>query len=146
MEIDINSVKESLLQIKTLDNQIQERLAEVYQLKVIACSTSMNGADERVQTSGGKDKLGAIVSKMVDLENEIDTMVDDFVDLKNENLKLISLLDNERYKLILIKKYFEYESIYDIADELNMTVRGCKKAHRRALENILKIKNTIYCI
>ena len=35
---------------------------------------------------------------------------------------------------------------YEIAEELGITDRGCKKAHKKALDEFEKIKNTIYSI
>lgn len=138
--------KQYLCQISRLDRQIQNKLSEIYQLKTMACNITTSNDKERVQRSGGKDKVGSVVSEIVDMEHEVDGMIDQFVDLKKEILQMISILEKQRHKQILFKKYFEYKSIYTIAKELEMSDRGCKKAHKRALEEFEKIKNTIYSI
>lgn len=136
--------KQYLGQIERLDKMIQNKLSEIYQLKTMACSVTVSNDGERVQTSSDKDRLGSTVAKIVDLEKETDRLVDRFIDLKKEIMSIISMIKSEKHREILFKKYFEQKSIYAIAEELGMTDRGCKKAHKRALEEFEKIKNTIY--
>lgn len=138
--------KQYLQQIERLDKMIQNKLSEIYQLKTMACSVTVSSENDRVQTSSDKDRLGSTVAKIVDLEKETDRLVDSFVDLKKEIMSIISMIKSERHREILFKKYFEQKSLYAIAEELGMTDRGCKKAHKRALEEFEKIKNTIYSI
>ena len=138
--------KQYLGQIERLDKMIQNKLSEIYQLKTMACSVTVSNDGERVQTSSDKDRLGSTVAKIVDLEKETDRLVDRFIDLKKEIMSIISMIKSEKHREILFKKYFEQKSIYAIAEELGMTDRGCKKAHKRALEEFEKIKNTIYSI
>ena len=138
--------KQYLSQIERLDKMIQNKLSEIYQLKTMACSVTVSNEKERVQTSSDNDRLGSTVAKIVDLEKETDRLVDRFVDLKKEIMSIISMIKSERHREILFKKYLEQKSLYEIAEELGMTDRGCKKAHKRALEEFEKIKNTIYSI
>ena len=138
--------KQYLSQIERLEKMIQNKLSEIYQLKTMACSVTVSNDSERVQTSSDKDRLGSTVAKIVDLEKETDRLVDRFVDLKKEIMSIISMIKSERHREILFKKYLEQKSLYEIAEELGMTDRGCKKAHKRALEEFEKIKNTIYSI
>ena len=138
--------KQYLQQIERLDKMIQNKLSEIYQLKTMACSVTISNDSERVQTSSDKDRLGSTVAKIVDLEKETDMLIDRFVDLKKEIMIIISMVKSERDREILSKKYLELKSIYEIAEELGITDRGCKKAHKKALDEFEKIKNTIYSI
>ena len=132
--------KQYLSQIERLDKMIQNKLSEIYQLKTMACSVTVSNEKERVQTSSDKDRLGSTVAKIVDLEKETDRLVDSFIDLKKETMLIIRMIKSERHREILFKKYLEQKSLYEIAEELGMTDRGCKKAHKRALEEFEKIK------
>lgn len=138
---DEMETKQYLNRISELDRMINNKLSELSQLKMMAYGVTAFNDGERVQASGDKDRLGNTVAKIVDMEKEIDKFVDQFVDLKKEILQMLSMLESQRHKQILFKKYFEYKSIYTIADELGMSDRGCKKAHKRALEEFEKIKN-----
>ena len=132
--------KQYLSQIEILDNIIQNNFSEIYQLKTMACSVTVSNDSERVQTSSDKDRLGSTVAKIIDLEKETDRLVDSFIDLKKETMLIIRMIKSERHREILFKKYLEQKSLYEIAEELGMTDRGCKKAHKRALEEFEKIK------
>ena len=132
--------KQYLQQIERLDKMIQNKLSEIYQLKTMACSVTVSNDSERVQTSSDKDRLGSTVAKIVDLEKETDRLVDSFIDLKKETMLIIRMIKSERHREIIFKKYLEQKSLYEIAEELGMTDRGCKKAHKRALEEFEKIK------
>ena len=138
--------KQYLQQIERLDKMIQKKLSEIYQLKTMACNVTVSNDSERVQTSSDKDRLGSTVAKIIDLEKETDRLVDSFIDLKKETMLIIRMIKSERHREILFKKYLEQKSLYEIAEELGMTDRGCKKAHKRALEEFEKNKNTIYSI
>ena len=132
--------KQYLSQIERLAKMIQNNLSEIYQLKKRACSVTISNDSERVQTSSDKDRLGSTVAKIVDLEKETDRLVDSFIDLKKETMLIIRMIKSERHREIIFKKYLEQKSLYEIAEELGMTDRGCKKAHKRALEEFEKIK------
>lgn len=138
--------KQYLQQIERLDKMIQNKLSEIYQLKTMACNVTVSNDSERVQTSSDKDRLGSTVAKIIDLEKETDKLVDSFIDLKKETMLIIRMIKSERHREILFKKYLEQKSLYEIAEELGMTDRGCKKAHKKALDEFEKIKNTIYSI
>ena len=141
------TTKEYLNQIRSLDGMIQSKLSEICRLKNAATSTTAAIKEVNVQTSPDHDRMGSAIAKIADLERETDFLVDAFVDLKKEAYQKISLLKNPKHKYILIQKYIKYKSIYAIAEELGMSDRGCKKAHKKAIEEIGKInKNTIYCI
>lgn len=134
------TAKSYLEQLSKLDKNIQDTLYEIYRLRTIASSTAtynMNG--DRVQTSFNSDKIGDIVTRIVELEEEADRLTDEFADLKTDIYMKLNLLERYRHKEILRKKYIENKSIYTIAYELGMSDRGCKKAHKRALEEFEKL-------
>lgn len=138
--------KQYLSQISRLDKMINENLCEIFQLRNSLIGKSVANDNVRVTTSSDKDKVGSIVSKIVDLEKETDILVDKLTETKRNILHTICKLSNDKHKEILYKKYFEYKSIYEIAEELNMSDRGCKKAHKRAVEEFEKInKHNILC-
>ena len=132
--------KQYLGQISRLDRKINSKLCEISELRSIACGTSVQNDADRVQTSSDKDRLGSIVAKIVDLEHEVDEMTDDLYGIKLSALGVLEKIERENYREILYLKYFEGKSIYDIAVDLNMSDRGCKKAHKRALEEFEKYK------
>ena len=70
------NIKNHLEQIGRLDKRIQNKLEEIDKLRRMASGTSYSES-ERVQTSLPADKIGAIASRIVDMEKEVDRLIDE---------------------------------------------------------------------
>ena len=103
---------------------------DIYQLKTMAYSVTSSNDGERIQTSSNKDKLGLVVSKIVDLENEVDSMVD------NRSL-IVSRIDNmedtEMYD-VLAKKFILGKDLKAIAIERGFTYRHINRIYNNAIK------------
>ena len=138
------TTKEYLNQIERLDKMITNKLAEIYQLKIMACSITVSGDSERVQTSGNQDKLGSTIAKIVDLERETDELVDSLVDKRKEILSQIDNMKNIDHYDVLHKHYVERRTFQDIADSENWSIRQVFNIHGRALQEFEKIYGNTY--
>lgn len=138
------TTKEYLNQIERLDKMITNKLSEIYQLKIMACSITVSGDSERVQTSGNQDKLGSTIAKIVDLERETDELVDSLVDKRKEILKQIDSMKNIDHYDVLHKHYVERKTFQDIADSENWSIRQVFNIHGRALQEFEKMYGNTY--
>lgn len=138
------TTKEYLNQIERLDKMITNKLSEIYQLKIMACSITVSGDSERVQTSGNQDKLGSTIAKIVDLERETDELVDSLVDKRKEILKQIDSMKNIDHYDVLHKHYVERRTFQDIADTENWSIRQVFNIHGRALQEFEKMYGNTY--
>jgi hypothetical protein len=124
------TTKEYLSQIRRFDRMIKNKLMDIYQLKTMAYSVTSSNDGERIQTSSNKDKLGLVVSKIVDLENEVDSMVD------NRSL-IVSRIDNmedtEMYD-VLAKKFILGKDLKAIAIERGFTYRHINRIYNNAIK------------
>ena len=68
-----------LSQISRIDHAIANKLEEIKRLSDMATSISISPKEVDVQSSGNPDKMGSTVSKIVDLQNEIQTLVDEWL-------------------------------------------------------------------
>ena len=125
--------KQYLRQIKRLDRQIQNKLSELYNLKMMASSISVSNEGERVQTSGNKDQLGAVVAKIVDMEKEVDKMVDLFVDTRNEIISQIDSMDDLDSYDILSMRYVSGKTFHEISEKTGWSIRKVFSLHGKAL-------------
>ena len=89
--------KEYLQQIRKCDRTIENKLSELKSLRDLALSVTSEMKANVVQTSGAGDKVGNTVSKIVDLQDEINADIDRFVDLKREVMKVIDQLEDAEY-------------------------------------------------
>lgn len=127
------TTKQYLNQIDRANKTINNKLSEVYQLKQIVCSISVSVSDDRVQSSGSKDKLGDAVSKIIDLENEINTIIDGFMDKKQKIVNQIENIEDNMQYQVLFSRYIEGKTFESIAEETNYSVRQILRIHGNAL-------------
>ena len=125
--------KQYLSQIKRLDRQIQNKLSELYNLKMMASSISVSNEGERVQTSGNKDQLGAVVAKIVDMEKEVDKMVDLFVYTRNKIIGQIDSMDDLDSYDILSMRYVAGKTFHEISEKTGWSIRKVFSLHGKAL-------------
>lgn len=127
--------KEYLMQIHRLNVLITQRISERDALRrsVGLCGVDYTGG--RVQASGSGDApFVRAIEKTMQLEEEIDTLVDTYVDLKNRIIGEIQTVPNLMYMQILYKRYVEYKRLEVIAVEMNYSYDTIKHAHGRALQ------------
>ena len=110
----------------------------------MACSITVSGDSERVQTSGNQDKLGSTIAKIVDLERETDELVDSLVDKRKEILRQIDNMKNIDHYDVLHKHYVERRTFQDIADSENWSIRQVFNIHGRALQEFEKMYGDTY--
>ena len=78
------TAKEYLNQLIAMDNAINRKQQRLATLRDVAMNTTPNYADEAVQRTREKNPLENIMSKIVDLDREIDEDIDALVDFKAE--------------------------------------------------------------
>ena len=87
--------KQYLQQISRLDRMIQNKLAEISQLRELAMSVSAVKNEERVQNTPNFDKIGTAYCKIEEMEEKLDKLIDEYVDKKNLIISQIDKIDNE---------------------------------------------------
>lgn len=136
--------KQYLNQIERLEKQIQNKLSEIYQLKTMACSVTVSNENDRVQTSPDKDRLGSTVAKLVDLEEETNRLVDEFVDKRKHIISQIDSMENVDYYHILSLRYVSKNTFEGIADKTGWSIRQTFRIHGQALLEFEKQYGTEY--
>jgi hypothetical protein len=133
------TTKQYLGQINRLDRMIQNKLAEIYQLKTMVCSVTVSSDKERVQTSSSKDKLGDMVSKIVDLENETDELTDSFIEKRNKIISQIDQIEDTDYYDVLSMRYVGKKTFEDIASTTHWSIRKVFMLHDKAILEFEKL-------
>ena len=133
------TAKEYLNQLIAMDNAINRKQQRLATLRDVAMNTTPNYADEAVQRTREKNPLENIMSKIVDLDREIDEDIDALVDFKAEVWEQLDKIADERYKRILWLRYADRKTWRYIALELNFTIRYIHKMHSKALAELDKI-------
>lgn len=126
--------KEYLQQIGRYDRLINNKLVELAQYRSMACSVSAVRNDERVQSSPSYDTMDKIVSKIEQMENEIDMLVDRYIDNKRIIISQIDSMPDEMTYQILFSRYVEQKTFEKMAIEMNYCYKQIIRRHGKALQ------------
>lgn len=139
-----SSTKEYLSQISRLDRMIKNKLTELSQLKELSCGLSAIQNEERVQTTPNHDKLGTAYCKIEEMEENLDKLIDEYVDMKNIIIKQIDSIEDETYYDILFSRYIEKKTFEKIATDMHYSFRNTTRLHGKALQAFEKKYGELY--
>ncbi len=130
------TAKEYLQQLQKLDVVINQRIHEKDDLRArLLRIGSADYSKERVKTSrsagAGYEKQ---IVKIIDIENEIDSLIDKYVDLKHKVIGEIHNINKADHIKLLYKRYVENKMLEVIADEMSYSYQYIKELHRHALQ------------
>ena len=133
--------REYLGQIRKIDHKINSNLAEIYRLKAMAVSISIEPKGDKIKSSGSKDSLGDAVAKICDLEKEVEAEVDNYIAARKEIISKIESIENIDYRDVLTERYVLCKAFDNIYENINMSRRKMFYTHKMALdffENVYK--------
>ena len=131
--------KSYLKQIKLYDTHIDNKLEEMKRLKDMVLRITSTMKDVVVSSSGSQDKFGDTMAKIVDLQDEVNKAVDEYVDLKKAISDVIDTVPDADELAVLCKRYMQYKTWEQIADEMHMTYRNVCYIHGRALQTVNRL-------
>lgn len=114
--------KEYLQQVKKIDKLIENKLIEKEQWFAIATGTTASSEDgDRVQSSGSQQKMADAVCKMVEIQEEINNLIDMYIDTKQGVIKTIEQLPADEYDVL--------HKIYIQGKNMRQTAAACEKSY-----------------
>lgn len=126
--------KTYLQQIERLDRKIQNKFAEIEQLKTMATSISVAQKDINVQTFSDKDRMGSAVSKIVDLESEANEIICEFLEKRSIIIHQIDGISDTNMYHILFNRYVMMKDLGTISVEMGYSFRQVCRIHGNALK------------
>ena len=139
MSKDKNPTQEYLLQVKLCDAHINNKLEELAQLKALATKVTSTLKQDAVSGGGFGDKVGDVVSRIIDMQNEINAAIDEYVDKKKEVKRIIEKVTSPDQLNVLLKYYILHESLEQIACEMGYSYRNICYIHGRALQAVAAV-------
>ena len=126
--------KAYLSQARHLDTRIKSKLQQVDSLNELAtnCSLILTGMPRN--PSASNSRMAEAITKIVDLQNEINRDIDKLVELKREIMGVIKAVQNADFQTILEKRYLCFLSWEKIAVDMDYDLRYVHKLHTQALE------------
>lgn len=135
----MTDAKTYLQQIKLYDTHINNKLEEKARLKAMALNITSTIKGDVVGGSHSQDKIGDAISRIVDLEKEIDEAIDKYIGLKKYISDIVDQLQDADQLKVIHKRYFEYKTWEAIACEIGYEYRTVTRIHGRALQSINEI-------
>lgn len=128
-------------QLRKADLIISQRIQEKADLRARLSSIgSFDYAKDRVQTSVSNDaSYVRQIEKIIDLENDIDSLINEYTDLKHRIIGQLHDLNSIDQIRVLYKRYVLGENFEQIAVDLNFSIRNVYKIHGRGLQEFQKI-------
>jgi DNA-directed RNA polymerase specialized sigma subunit len=134
------NAKEYLSQAIWLDRVITNKLEQKEELEALAKRVTVDFTQEKV--SGGKatrSPMEDATVKLIDLSNEINDDIDEYVDLKKEIMGTIKQVDDIRYRLILKMRYISAKDWDDIVIAMGYDRSTVFRNHKKALKEVDEI-------
>lgn len=130
------TTKEYLSQAYRLDQRINSKLEQVSSLNELAtkCTSTLTGMPH--SPNRGSSTMADAVTKIIDLQAEINSDIDRLVDLKREIVTVIKAVDNTEYQTLLELRYLCFKTWEQIAVDMNYRVRNVHILHNEALEKV----------
>ncbi len=134
------TAKEFLRQVRFVDRMIDSKLRQVERLRDEAGRTTLLLSD-MPRGGGSRNHLEDVITKIVDLENEINRDIDRLVDLKTAARTAINAIQEPEYRLILELRYLCYKTWPEIMDALGYSEAHLYRLHGRALRSFIPPDN-----
>lgn len=136
------NAKEYLNRISRLNCEIKRKQQRCRTLRDVAMNTSVKHSGESVQQSREKNPIEKILTKVIDLERQVEKDEALLVDLKAEVWEQLDRLEDEIQKRILWLRYSERKTWKMISKDICFSERYIRKLHAKALvklEEVLKL-------
>lgn len=134
------TTKEYLNQIRRYDCQISNKLEEIKELRLRISGTSSFSNGDRVQTSGSKDQVGSCVSKIVDMEREVDALIDKRLEIVKQ---IEEISDADMYD-VLAKRFVLDKDFKVISVEIKKSKRQTFFIYDNAIDTFEKMFGYLY--
>lgn len=128
--------KQYLKQAYRINELIKSQREELETLKLLSTSVVTDTSQVKVQGSKQVDRLGNIVAKIVDMENQINEEIERCLDLKLNIHNRINNLPNVDERLVLRLRYLEFLEWDEITQRLSYSLRQIYRIHAAALANV----------
>jgi DNA-directed RNA polymerase specialized sigma subunit len=135
----MKDTKTYLGQIRLLDVRINAKIAEMERIRDIATKVTTAFDSVRVSGGGNDDKLGDAVSRLVDIQSEINADIDAYINRRAFIVSILDKIEDAEELAVLHKRYIEFKRWEQISEEMGYSQRNVTYIHGRALLSIRKL-------
>lgn len=128
----VKKAKSRLRLVGKIDRLINNKLREIDRLKEIATSVS-NPLSPNLAKSGNDDKIGTIITKIIDYQEDVAAQIDYYIDLKKQIVAEIELIESVEAMQLLYLKYIDGKTWKEIEIDMQISRAWMFRLHGIAL-------------
>lgn len=131
------NVLEWLEQVKKMDELINAKIAEKQRLIEIATDISPRVPDGIPPTNTGtvSQKMQNAVINLIDLERQIDKLIDEYIECKQNVVKVLEKLPSVQYG-VLHRHYIRGMTWEQVAEDMNYSTMQIWRIRKKSLKNL----------
>ena len=139
------TAKEYLSRLRSIELRLMAEANEIEALSDMATHITSAINSDGIHTSGAtSDKLGNCVSRLVDLQRDIDSDILMLEKVRGEIIASLDNVQNDKYRELLRMRYVGHMTLEEIADAMDMSKRWIIKLHGRALQEFYRKNQNIF--
>ena len=139
------TAKEYLSRLRSIELRLMAEANEIEALSDMATHITSAINSDGIHTSGAtSDKLGNCVSRLVDLQRDIDSDILTLEKVRGEIIASLDNVPNDKYRELLRMRYVGHMTLEEIADAMDMSKRWIIKLHGRALQEFYRKNQNIF--
>ncbi len=130
------TAKEYLGQAYRIDQRINSKIEQVSSLRALATKATSTLSDTPPSGTRNVHRMEDIIVKIINMENEINSDIDNLVDLKQEIIKTIKSVNNPEQQTLLELRYLCFRTWEEISVEMGYSIRHIYRLRDEALAKI----------
>ena len=130
------TAKEYLSQAYKIDNDINSKLEQVASLRDLATKATTTMSDMPGRPNRNIYKMENAIIKIVDLEDEINSDINELISLKADITHMIKRVTNRQERTILEKRYLCFDTWEQISVDMGYSIQHTFRLHDKALREI----------
>lgn len=139
------TTKEYLAQAYRIDQRINSKLDQIVSLRDLATKATSTLSDTSGNATRNIHSMESIITKMIDLESEINEDIDTLVDLKKEIMSIIKKINNPEQQILLEQRYLCFKTWEQIAVDMGYSMQHLFRIHDKILKGIIISKDESKC-
>lgn len=136
------TAKEYLSQAYYIGRRINSQMKQARSLRTLAEMATAYPCETPIRGTHNVHRMEDTITKMIDMEEEIETALEQLIDLKQEISTLVKCVSNPELQALLELRYLCYMTWEEIAEELHYDPRHIRRLHGQALSQIESIRHS----
>ena len=134
------TTKEFLNQAYRIDQRINSKLEQIISLHELATKATSTLSDVPVSGTKSQSRMADVITKIVDLETEINKDIEELVGIKKNIVSTIKKVQNPELQTLLELRYLCSRTWEQIALEMGYSIQNAYKLHDRAIKILKRVE------